>query len=74
MQPSRKMVKQRLDSRDQYIAAGRKDLAESKEILVLESFPSPEEITKAIYEVISEKGWGDRSPNPEEVHGRGKAY
>lgn len=76
----RKMVKQRLDSRDQYIAAGRKDLAdnESKEILVLESFlpseASPEEITKAIYEVISEKGWGDRSPNPEEVHGRGKAY
>lgn len=58
----RKMVKQRLDSRDQYIAAGRKDLAdnESKEILVLESFlpseASPEEITKAIYEVISEKG------------------
>lgn len=42
-------------------AAGRKDLAESKEILVLESFPSPEEITKAIYEVISEKGWGDKS-------------
>lgn len=45
----RKMVKQRLDSRDQYIAAGRKDLAdnESKEILVLESFlpseASPEE-------------------------------
>ena len=36
----RKMVKQRLDSRDQYIAGGRKDLAdsESKEILVLESF------------------------------------
>ena len=36
----RKMVKQRLDSRDQYISAGRKDLAdnESKEILVLESF------------------------------------
>ena len=57
----RKMVKQRLDSRDQYIAAGRKDLAdnESKEILVLESFlpseASPEEITKAIYEVISER-------------------
>lgn len=64
----RKMVKQRLDSRDQYIAAGRKDLAdnESKEILVLESFlpseASPEEITKAIYEVISEKGWGDGGP------------
>lgn len=64
----RKMVKQRLDSRDQYIAAGRKDLAdnESKEILVLESFlpseASPEEITKAIYEVISEKGWGPQIP------------
>ena len=67
----RKMVKQRLDSRDQYIAAGRKDLAdnESKEILVLESFlpseASPEEITKAIYEVISEKGWGDGETGPQ---------
>ena len=67
----RKMVKQRLDSRDQYIAAGRKDLAdnESKEILVLESFlpseASLEEITKAIYEVISEKGWGDGETGPQ---------
>lgn len=67
----RKMVKQRLDSRDQYIAVGRKDLAdnESKEILVLESFlpseASPEEITKAIYEVISEKGWGDGETGPQ---------
>lgn len=67
----RKMVKQRLDSRDQYISAGRKDLAdnESKEILVLESFlpseASPEEITKAIYEVISEKGWGDGETGPQ---------
>ena len=65
------MVKQRLDSRDQYISAGRKDLAdnESKEILVLESFlpseASPEEITKAIYEVISEKGWGDGETGPQ---------
>lgn len=71
----RKMVKQRLDSRDQYIAAGRKDLAdnESKEILVLESFlpseASPEEITKAIYEVISEKGWGDRPQIPKKCMG-----
>ena len=76
----RKMVKQRLDSRDQYISAGRKDLAdnESKEILVLESFlpseASPEEIISAIYTIITEKGlgrWRNRSPNPEEVHGRG---
>ena len=58
----RKMVKQRLDSRDQYISAGRKDLAdnESKEILVLESFlpseASPEEIISAIYTIITEKG------------------
>lgn len=71
----RKMVKQRLDSRDQYIAAGRKDLAdnESKEILVLESFlpseASPEEIAKAIYEVISEKGWGDGSQIPKKCMG-----
>ena len=60
----RKMVKQRLDSRDQYISAGRKDLAdnESKEILVLESFlpseASPEEIISAVYTIITEKGWG----------------
>lgn len=58
-----KMVKQRLDSRDQYIAAGRKDLAdnESKEILVLESFlpreASAEEINIALYQVCTEKGW-----------------
>lgn len=56
----RKMVKQRLDSRDQYIAAGRKDLAdnESKEILVLESFlpreATIEDINKAIYEICPE--------------------
>lgn len=59
----RKMVKQRLDSRDQYIAGGRKDLAdnESKEILVLESFLPREatvkDITNAIYEIGKEKGW-----------------
>lgn len=67
----RKMVKQRLDSRDQYIEAGRKDLAdnESKEVLVLESFlpreASPEEITNAIYAIISEKGWGDGETGPQ---------
>lgn len=36
---------------------------------MLESFPpseaSPEEITKAIYEVISEKGWGDGETGPQ---------
>lgn len=59
----RKMVKQRLDSRDQYIAGGRKDLAdnESKEILVLESFlpreATAEDINKAIFEICQEKGW-----------------
>ena len=59
----RKMVKQRLDSRDQYIAGGRKDLAdnESKEILVLESFlpreATVEDINKAIFEICKEKGW-----------------
>lgn len=59
----RKMVKQRLDSRDQYIAAGRKDLAdnESKEILVLESFlpseASSEEIFNAVHAVCEERGW-----------------
>lgn len=59
----RKMVKQRLDSRDQYIAGGRKDLAdnESKEILVLESFlpreATVEDINKAIFEICQEKGW-----------------
>lgn len=59
----RKMVKQRLDSRDQYIAGGRKDLAdsESKEILVLESFlpreATAEDINKAISEICQEKGW-----------------
>lgn len=62
----RKMVKQRLDSRDQYISAGRKDLAdnESKEILVLESFlpseASPEEIISAIYTIITEMDCGGR--------------
>lgn len=67
----RKMVKQRLDSRDQYIAAGRKDLAdnESKEILVLESFlpseASPEEIISAIYTIITEKGWRDGETGPQ---------
>lgn len=67
----RKMVKQRLDSRDQYISAGRKDLAdnESKEILVLESFlpseASPEEIISAIYTIITEKGWGDGETGPQ---------
>lgn len=59
----RKMVKQRLDSRDQYIAAGRKDLAdnESKEILVLESFlpreATTQEIAEAVIEVCKSKGW-----------------
>lgn len=59
----RKMVKQRLDSRDQYLEGGRKDLAdnESKEILVLESFlprqATAEDINKAIFEVCQEKGW-----------------
>lgn len=59
----RKMVKQRLDSRDQYIAAGRKDLAdnESKEILVLESFlprqATVEDVNKAIKEICKERGW-----------------
>lgn len=59
----RKMVKQRLDSRDQYITGGRKDLAdsESKEILVLESFlpreATVEDINKAIFEICQEKEW-----------------
>lgn len=67
----RKMVKQRLDSRDQYIAAGRKDLAdnESREILVLESFlpreATIEDINKAIYEIITEKGWGGTATGPQ---------
>lgn len=68
----RKMVKQRLDSRDQYIAGGRKDLAnnESKEVLVLESFlpreASVEDIDKAIFEIGAEKGWikGDGEETP----------
>ena len=68
----KKMVKQRLDSRDQYIAGGRKDLAdsESKEILVLESFlpreATVEDITNAIYEIGKEKGWikGDGEETP----------
>lgn len=65
----RKMVKQRLDSRDQYISAGRKDLAdnESKEILVLESFlpseASLEEIDDAIVQVSEEKNWFQDAPN-----------
>lgn len=67
----RKMVKQRLDSRDQYIAGGRKDLAdnESKEILVLESFlpreATVEDIIDAIFKVGKEKGWikgGEETP------------
>lgn len=59
----RKMVKQRLDSRDQYITGGRKDLAdsESKEILVLESFlpreATVEDINKAIFKICQEKEW-----------------
>lgn len=71
----RKMVKQRLDSRDQYISAGRKDLAdnESKEILVLESFlpseASPEEIISAIYTIITEKGWGEGPQIPKKCMG-----
>lgn len=68
----RKMVKQRLDSRDQYIAGGRKDLAdsESKEILVLESFlpreATIEDIIDAIFKVGSEKEWikGDGKETP----------
>lgn len=59
----RKMVKQRLDSKDQFNAAGRDELAfgEAKEILVLESFlpkeASDKEIIAALYQVCSEKGW-----------------
>lgn len=68
----RKMVKQRLDSRDQYIQGGRKDLAdnESKEILVLESFLPREattsDIVDAIFKVGEEKGWikGDGKETP----------
>lgn len=59
----RKMVKQRLDSRDQYLAAGREELAylESKEILVLNSFlpteASVDEIIEEIYNVAEKKDW-----------------
>lgn len=59
----RKMVKQRLDSRDQYLEGGRKDLAdnESKEILVLESFlprqATVEDVNKAVAEICKERGW-----------------
>lgn len=59
----RKMVKQRLDSRDQYLEGGRKDLAdnESKEILVLESFlprqATVEDVNKAVTEICKERGW-----------------
>lgn len=66
-----KMVKQRLESRDQYISGGRKDLAdvESKEILVLQSFlpreATSEEIDDAIIEIILSKGWGDCESGPE---------
>lgn len=66
-----KMVKQRLDSRDQFNAAGRDELAlgEVKEILVLESFlpreASAEEINDAVLQVICEKGWGDRTTGPQ---------
>lgn len=69
----RKMVKQRLDSRDQYIAGGRKDLAdnESKEILVLESFlpreATVEDVNKAVAEICKERGWYI----PEEDYGEG---
>lgn len=70
----RKMVKQRLDSRDQYISAGRKDLAdnESKEILVLESFlprqATVEDVNKAVAEICKERGWYI----PEEDYGEGE--
>lgn len=67
----RKMVKQRLDSRDQFNAAGRDELAfgEAKEILVLESFlpreASAEEINDAVLQVICETGWGDSTTGPQ---------
>ena len=42
---------------------------ESKEILVLESFlpreATIEDINKAIYEIITEKGWGDTTTGPQ---------
>lgn len=68
----KRMVKQRLDSRDQYQQAGRKDLAliESKEILVLETFlpreASTEETIGAIFKVAQDKGWvvGNGSDTP----------
>lgn len=69
----RKMVKQRLDSRDQYLEGGRKDLAdnESKEILVLESFlprqATVEDVNKAVAEICKERGWYI----PEEDYGEG---
>lgn len=69
----RKMVKQRLDSRDQYLEGGRKDLAdnESKEILVLESFlprqATVEDVNKAVAEICRERGWYI----PEEDYGEG---
>lgn len=69
----RKMVKQRLDSRDQYLEGGRKDLAdnESKEILVLESFlprqATVEDVNKAVAEICKERDWYI----PEEDYGEG---
>lgn len=59
----KKMVKQRIDSRNQYIEAGRPDLSngEAEEIAILTEFlpkeATAEDINKAILEICEEKGW-----------------
>lgn len=59
----KKMVKQRIDSRNQYIEAGRTDLSnsEAEEIAILTEFlpkeATAEDINKAIFEICEEKGW-----------------
>jgi len=63
----RKQVKQRLDSIEQFTAAGRSELAENEqaEILVLEKYlptaMTEDEINAAVAEVVSETGAASRA-------------
>lgn len=60
----KRMIKQRLDSYEQYKAAGRNDLAdiENNEVTILKRFvpgeATEEDLNIALYDICKEKEWG----------------
>lgn len=66
-----KMVKQRTESRDQYILGNRQDLAnkELSEISIISEFlpqkVTHEEMFEALLELITSRGWGDGIVGPQ---------